>query len=54
MVKVILDAMGGDHAPDSILDGLAMSIQEGFVEAGEVLVVGKRETLEPKSSRPGT
>ncbi len=53
MVKVILDAMGGDHAPDSILDGLALSIQDGFVEAGEVLVVGKRETLEPKLTARG-
>lgn len=45
MVRVILDAMGGDHAPDSIVAGLALSIDQEFVTPDEVVVVGKRETL---------
>lgn len=45
MVRVILDAMGGDHAPESILAGLAMSIEKQFVAPGEVVVVGRRERV---------
>lgn len=45
MVRVILDAMGGDHAPDLILAGLALCIEKGFVAPGEVVVVGRREVM---------
>ena len=37
--------MGGDHAPDSILDGLRMSVDRGFVTTDEVIVVGNDARL---------
>jgi len=48
LVRVILDAMGGDHAPDTILAGLALSLKKEFVAPGEVLVVGRREAVADK------
>lgn len=53
MVRVILDAMGGDHAPDVILAGAALSIERGFVAPGEVAVVGKQEVLRNKLAAKG-
>ena len=28
MYKLIIDAMGGDHAPQAIIDGVVMALQE--------------------------
>lgn len=45
MVKVVLDAMGGDHAPDVVLDGVAQSIERGFVSSDELILVGQEQPL---------
>jgi glycerol-3-phosphate acyltransferase PlsX len=45
--------MGGDHAPNTILDGLALAIEMGFADPGEVLVVGRRDVLEDKLTARG-
>lgn len=53
MVRVVLDAMGGDHAPDSILAGVALSLERGFVAAGEVAVVGREGVLRDRIAQKG-
>ncbi len=53
MGRVILDAMGGDHAPDSIIAGLALCIEREFVAPGEVVVVGRRDALADKLAARG-
>ena len=39
MARVVLDAIGGDHAPSEVLRGLALALQRGFVRPGEVILV---------------
>lgn len=44
MINIIVDAMGGDNAPDVIIDGCveAINMKEGF----NITLVGKREIIE--------
>lgn len=53
MVKVVLDAMGGDHAPDAAVDGAALAIESGFISVDELVLVGQVEVLEACLSRTG-
>ncbi|MSR47838.1 MAG: phosphate acyltransferase PlsX [Planctomycetes bacterium] len=46
-MKIAVDAMGGDHAPEEILFGVARAFDKGFVRPDEVLLVGHPERLEP-------
>ena len=38
--KIVLDAMGGDHAPDAILQGAGLAVERGFARAEDVILVG--------------
>lgn len=40
MSKIVLDAMGGDHAPDAILQGAGLAVERGFARAEDVILVG--------------
>jgi glycerol-3-phosphate acyltransferase PlsX len=42
-VRIAVDAMGGDYAPDELVKGSALAAQEGI----EVILVGNTEQLEP-------
>ncbi len=44
MYKLIIDAMGGDHAPQAIIDGVVMALQE-YTDIF-VYLVGKQEVIE--------
>jgi glycerol-3-phosphate acyltransferase PlsX len=44
MVRVAVDAMGGDHAPEEIVAGAALAHKEGLAR---ILLVGQRERIEP-------
>jgi phosphate acyltransferase len=45
MVKIAVDAMGGDHAPDAIVAGALSAARELGVE---IVLVGRKEVIEPK------
>jgi len=45
--------MGGDHAPDLILAGVALAIEKEFIAPDEVVVVGKRDALATKLAAKG-
>jgi len=46
-----VDAMGGDHAPEEILLGVARAFEKGFLKPEEVALVGTRVAMEPCLSR---
>lgn len=46
-MKIAVDAMGGDHAPEEILLGVARAFEKGFVRPDEVILVGIAERLAP-------
>lgn len=46
-MKIAVDAMGGDHAPEEILLGVARAFEKGFVRPDQVLLVGHPAALEP-------
>lgn len=45
MTKVVLDAVGGDHAPDEAIAGVALAVQRGFVNPDQILLTGPREQV---------
>jgi glycerol-3-phosphate acyltransferase PlsX len=45
LVNVVIDAMGGDHAPDAILEGAALAVEKGFAAAEEITLVGRESLL---------
>ena len=53
MTKVVLDAMGGDHAPDAVLDALAILLERGVVSPDQILLVGPRDLLERRLEARG-
>lgn len=50
-MRIILDAMGGDHAPAAIVDGGVQAAREYGLE---VLLVGRREAIEAELARHDT
>ena len=53
MVKVVLDAMGGDQAPDAALEGVVLAIEKEFVGVEELVLVGQPEILEKRLAEMG-
>ena len=45
MVEIALDAMGGDHAPREIVRGALRAVEAGWIERGELLLVGDRDRI---------
>lgn len=45
MTRIAVDAMGGDHAPRVIVEGALLALQYGYVQPGEVILVGQKNTL---------
>jgi glycerol-3-phosphate acyltransferase PlsX len=39
--------MGGDHAPDCIVEGVALAVKGGILEPSELLLVGDPEAVQP-------
>jgi glycerol-3-phosphate acyltransferase PlsX len=51
-MRIAIDAMGGDHAPDQIIAGAIESL-EGLDKDDEVILVGPKQTIESKLSELG-
>jgi glycerol-3-phosphate acyltransferase PlsX len=45
MTKVVLDAVGGDHAPKECVAGVALAIKRGFVRPDQLILTGPREQV---------
>lgn len=56
MTKVVLDAVGGDHAPKEAIAGVAMAIQRGFVKPADLVLTGPQamvvQALRDQGLRP--
>ena len=47
-MKIVVDAMGGDHAPDAIIDGAVQAVKEYDIE---IILTGLSNRLEACLSR---
>ncbi len=45
MTRVVLDAVGGDHAPKECVAGVALAIKRGFVRPDQLTLTGPREQV---------
>src|SRR5262249_11996751 len=43
--RVVLDAVGGDHAPAEVLKGVALALKRGHTVPGELILVGPRDLV---------
>jgi phosphate acyltransferase len=50
-MKIAVDAMGGDRAPEEILLGVARAFEKGFVTPEEIVLVGDPNAVEPFLSK---
>jgi len=46
MTTLVLDAVGGDHAPASALDGAMMAVERGYLAAEQLVLTGPQDQLE--------
>ncbi len=49
-MKIAVDAMGGDHAPDVVLGGVALAVKDNDVK---VILVGDSERIKPQLDKRG-
>ncbi|MBK8098439.1 MAG: phosphate acyltransferase PlsX [Planctomycetes bacterium] len=45
MTKVVLDAVGGDHAPKEAVRGAALALERKFISAADVILTGPRDVV---------
>ena len=45
MTKVVLDAVGGDHAPKECIAGVALALKKGFVQQNQLILTGPRDAV---------
>ncbi len=45
MTKVVLDALGGDHAPKEVIAGLALALERQYARPDQVSLTGPREQV---------
>ena len=52
-MKVAIDGMGGDHAPQAIIAGVILAARE-LSELEEVVIIGPHDIIEKELSIPTT
>jgi len=50
-MRIVLDAMGGDHAPEVVVEGGVMAAREYGIE---VVLVGPQEVVEAEMAKHDT
>lgn len=45
MSKIVLDAVGGDHAPTEAIAGVALAVKNGYLALDEVILTGPEEQV---------
>lgn len=53
MTKIVLDAVGGDHAPTETVAGVAHALERGFVSPDEVLLTGPEAQVRESARAAG-
>ena len=45
-MKIAVDAMGGDHAPRVVVEGMSLAVKHGL-DPERLMLVGRQEAVEP-------
>ena len=45
MSRIVLDAVGGDHAPTQAVAGVALALKHGYLKADEVVLTGPQQQV---------
>lgn len=53
MIKLVLDAMGGDHAPVANLEGAKLAVERGVAKPEQIVLAGPRPLLEAELRKLG-
>ena len=53
MTRIVLDAVGGDHAPSEALIGVSMALDKGYIQPGEVLLTGPEAQVKEAAAAAG-
>lgn len=53
MSRIVLDAVGGDHAPTEAIAGVALALKSGFLKPDEVLLTGPEQQLRDACAAAG-
>jgi phosphate acyltransferase len=53
MTRIVLDAVGGDHAPSEALTGVALALKAGYLQAGEVALTGPKDQVRAAADEVG-
>ncbi len=53
MSKVVLDAVGGDHAPTQAIAGVALALEQGYLAPDEVLLTGPEAMVREAAQAAG-
>ena len=49
MAKVVLDAVGGDHAPVEVLKGVALALEKGHCDASHLILTGPQDLIQEQA-----
>ena len=53
MVKVVVDVMGGDNAPDAVVEGSALASKSGFARGEQIILVGQEDVIRESLAKHG-
>jgi len=53
MSTIVLDAAGGDHAPGEAVAGVALALQQGYVQPDEVILTGPESLVRAAMQKAG-
>ncbi len=45
MIRIAIDAMGGDNAPRAVVEGAIRAVEQGYAQAAEIVLVGRTEQV---------
>lgn len=51
--RIALDVLGGDRAPEEILEGARCAVERGLVDADRIVLVGPEELVRPQAEAHG-
>ncbi len=47
-MRIALDVMGGDRAPDEMLQGAVLAVEKGYVEHSDVILIGDEDQIKAR------
>ena len=53
MSKIVLDAVGGDHAPTEAIAGVSLALQQGYIQPHEIILTGPEDMVSSAAAAAG-